>query len=889
MISCQNIDGLGTSCPHLEPDGSKNCKLLNFSNKPKPKAQIAQLLRCPCDLTTVIKKIFDHWARLFAINPTYIKKKKIVIPDILARILTSRSDICSLSELKIKIHDELKKEIWREYLEWGTPITDEKLFRYTLTAHLKQLPSLAEYETQILDIIKKMATDLSHLDKSDAWHWAWCLVYESCHRYQQYIDGLLGCADCRTRKIYSSNNMLYYTCDNSASDNCNKNVPPYYYPKFFGDSNFDHKMKELYPVEYALFQGLQKCELFELSKESRWEPVFEGESDNYIYDNHLSSSHAVFLQGMEDNTKIDALSLVSSPSRISAMPAEIRQDVLKEAEEFIRLSTEQGWLSHDKDLESKIMEIYFDYCSIGDTPSITDLKRGLQVSDASATAKISNAVRRIGWLLVHKENLLRLRAVILYTIADSLSVYPTFAYDWQSQEWPKPGDWKLEQGLFLDDLVNQCLKKIIEREKSIDPKRDLLLLNNPERFGPNSRKVLTEILDKILEPIEELCATQHEQLPAHSESSVPSSVFPDLWKSLLKCIKKDPILFMRVYSNFVNFKLKLREKRQNFRVKTSPPKLTPGEIFDAIYTWGTSGEAALNGADPPDKPQSTSEQLISELALNRNQKDYLLLFNGLLVEMWLDVWPRLNEWFGAKKLPSWARKLLGLFDIHDFYTRYHSEQTAFLLKQFTDNLRNSGVLDAQNISDYLQSHGLITPEYLSDKYAYMLFEFPDIISFVGLFHDIGKLFVNRAILHKPGKLNEDERWFINRHVVDGVYLLKFYLRSKRGSLCDHFGSEQLSWVSQLFLDSVRYHHETWNGEGYAKRLIGDQIPPIARLIGYADSHEAMASPRPYRHKCLSWCEIEEELRKKMVKSGSQCIYKDKDDPVLLCYIKHCHK
>jgi HD-GYP domain-containing protein (c-di-GMP phosphodiesterase class II) len=45
-------------------------------------------------------------------------------------------------------------------------------------------------------------------------------------------------------------------------------------------------------------------------------------------------------------------------------------------------------------------------------------------------------------------------------------------------------------------------------------------------------------------------------------------------------------------------------------------------------------------------------------------------------------------------------------------------------------------------------------------------------------------------------------------------------------------------------DSPR--HERWNGSGYPKQLIGDQIDELALIIGLADVFDALMSSRPYR-------------------------------------------
>jgi HD-GYP domain-containing protein (c-di-GMP phosphodiesterase class II) len=67
------------------------------------------------------------------------------------------------------------------------------------------------------------------------------------------------------------------------------------------------------------------------------------------------------------------------------------------------------------------------------------------------------------------------------------------------------------------------------------------------------------------------------------------------------------------------------------------------------------------------------------------------------------------------------------------------------------------------------------------------------------------------------------------------------------------------------LPAVRGHHERWDGMGYPDRLAGTDIHPHARLMGVADSFDAMTSGRPYR-KALP---TEEAIRRLRADSGRQ--------------------
>jgi HD-GYP domain-containing protein (c-di-GMP phosphodiesterase class II) len=59
---------------------------------------------------------------------------------------------------------------------------------------------------------------------------------------------------------------------------------------------------------------------------------------------------------------------------------------------------------------------------------------------------------------------------------------------------------------------------------------------------------------------------------------------------------------------------------------------------------------------------------------------------------------------------------------------------------------------------------------------------------------------------------------------------------------------------------VRSHHERWDGSGYPDKLVGEQIPLIARIVCTTDAFSAMTTDRPYR-KARSAEDAVEELRR----------------------------
>ena len=77
------------------------------------------------------------------------------------------------------------------------------------------------------------------------------------------------------------------------------------------------------------------------------------------------------------------------------------------------------------------------------------------------------------------------------------------------------------------------------------------------------------------------------------------------------------------------------------------------------------------------------------------------------------------------------------------------------------------------------------------------------------------------------------------------------------------GAEIIFPVTRLSreLPIIRHHHEWFNGSGYPDRLIGDEIPLLARILHVADAFEAMTAARPYRMTPLTSEQALGELRK----------------------------
>jgi putative nucleotidyltransferase with HDIG domain len=97
-----------------------------------------------------------------------------------------------------------------------------------------------------------------------------------------------------------------------------------------------------------------------------------------------------------------------------------------------------------------------------------------------------------------------------------------------------------------------------------------------------------------------------------------------------------------------------------------------------------------------------------------------------------------------------------------------------------------------------------------------------------LLHDVGKIAVRDAILHKPGSLTDDEWTEMRDHAVRGYALVQAY--------------PFLAEPAQIVLA----HHERWDGKGYPHGLKGEKIPLGARIFAVADTFDAITATRPYR-------------------------------------------
>lgn len=188
-----------------------------------------------------------------------------------------------------------------------------------------------------------------------------------------------------------------------------------------------------------------------------------------------------------------------------------------------------------------------------------------------------------------------------------------------------------------------------------------------------------------------------------------------------------------------------------------------------------------------------------------------------------------------------------------------NEQNTLFLEQLQEKTRQNEQMTLQTIMTivntldakdrYTKGHSQRVSEYSVQIARGMGMSESDVeqIRYIALLHDIGKIGIPDSILNKSGRLTKEEFSLMKNHTVVGGDILK-----------------DISALPEADI-GARYHHERYDGKGYPQGLMGDGIPMLARIIGIADSFDAMTSNRVYRKRLSDEAVIEEIKRC----SGSQ--------------------
>ena len=128
------------------------------------------------------------------------------------------------------------------------------------------------------------------------------------------------------------------------------------------------------------------------------------------------------------------------------------------------------------------------------------------------------------------------------------------------------------------------------------------------------------------------------------------------------------------------------------------------------------------------------------------------------------------------------------------------------------------------------------------------------LSKVAPLHDIGKMGVPDAVLRKAGALSEDERKSIEAHTLIGESILSAV----------EFGEMADGDLITIAIKVAGGHHERWDGSGYPRGLVGEEIPAEARIMAVADVYDALVSTRPYKRQWTHQEAVAEIVAKKNI-------------------------
>jgi HD-GYP domain-containing protein (c-di-GMP phosphodiesterase class II) len=147
------------------------------------------------------------------------------------------------------------------------------------------------------------------------------------------------------------------------------------------------------------------------------------------------------------------------------------------------------------------------------------------------------------------------------------------------------------------------------------------------------------------------------------------------------------------------------------------------------------------------------------------------------------------------------KALTSSIDAKDKYTHGHSERVAFISRWIAERLSDREPLQEEQIHK---------------------------IYLAGLLHDVGKIGIEESLLRKNGRLTDEEFSRVKKHPSIGAGILR-----------------EIKQMRDI-VPGVLCHHERVDGGGYPNGLAGEQIPLTGKIVGLADSFDAMTSKRTYR-------------------------------------------
>ncbi|HET7205498.1 MAG TPA: HD domain-containing phosphohydrolase [Terriglobales bacterium] len=245
------------------------------------------------------------------------------------------------------------------------------------------------------------------------------------------------------------------------------------------------------------------------------------------------------------------------------------------------------------------------------------------------------------------------------------------------------------------------------------------------------------------------------------------------------------------------------------------PKVLSADTYDALLS--------SNGNVAPEMfrciaPLKVAGKLVGIVALGRRDADALYEEDGLEALSLLSHYVALavhNHNLTQSLAQRVSENLRLMASLHGFYD---SALEAF-----------ATAIDVKHVN--IHGHSLRVGRYAAAIGEAMGLDANEVAALrsAGYLHDIGKVAVDKHIIGKPGALDPNEFREMADHTVVGHQIVT---------------GVQFPWPR--IPEAVRWHHERGDGSGYPDGLLMEDVPMPVRIIGLADTFDAMTSERPYR-------------------------------------------
>ncbi len=173
----------------------------------------------------------------------------------------------------------------------------------------------------------------------------------------------------------------------------------------------------------------------------------------------------------------------------------------------------------------------------------------------------------------------------------------------------------------------------------------------------------------------------------------------------------------------------------------------------------------------------------------------------------------------AEQRSNLRRSLNALLSTVGRLSEYRDEETGLHLERVKEYTR----ILAKQLAHCPDFSSVISCRFVEDLYQ------------AAPLHDVGKVGISDDILNKPGALTDEEFQIMKTHTTIGRHTLALAI-------------EEAGPVPLLALcaDIAYCHHERYDGNGYPRGIMGDDIPLSARIIALVDAYDAITSQRCYK-------------------------------------------